>query len=179
VYPAAVRNSWNPAVHVSAFMRAQLRDLLRRLPHGWSTFRKLEGLYALAPNPAVLASAARAPFLLEVLERLQRIPAALQPRPNVIGPHLLQRTVAAYRGADLVVYPPEVFFPLGPEISEHWFRTVRHADLSAVLAPTTRLVHWYASVRTKHVVPQVDPDYVRRNADTQLFSALALPFAEA
>ena len=41
----------------------------------------------------------------------------------------------------------------------------------------TRLVHWYGSVETKHLVPQIDPEYVRKNASTQLFSALALPFA--
>jgi hypothetical protein len=74
------------------------------------------------------------------------------------------------------VHPPRVFYPLGPEISEHWFRKVSSADLNDVLWPETLLVHWYASVRTKHILPLIDPAYVRQNAKTQLFSALALPF---
>ena len=63
-----------------------------------------------------------------------------------------------------------------PVISAHWFRTRARADLASVIGEHTRLVHWYRSVDTKDLVPLIDPDYVRNNAETQLFSALALPF---
>lgn len=177
IYPATVRNSWNPVVRAGAFARSRLRDLFRRLPHGWSTFRRFERWYPLAPNPAILGSAPHSPFIVEAIERMIRIPPERQHRPNVIGPHLLQQTVAGYRGSDLAVHPPDAFFPLGPEISEHWFRPVKRVELERVLSPSNRLVHWYASVRTKRLVGHIDPDYVRRNAPTQLFSSLALPFA--
>ena len=52
----------------------------------------------------------------------------------------------------------------------------RLAGALSIFSGDTRIVHWYASVRTKKIVPQIDPAYVRRNARTQLFSALALPF---
>jgi hypothetical protein len=46
-----------------------------------------------------------------------------------------------------------------------------------VLLPETRVVHWYASVRTRVLTSRIDPDYVRAHAGRQLFSDLALPFA--
>jgi hypothetical protein len=178
VYPAAVRASRNPAVFLGARMRSQLRGLLRIAPRGHRIFRAIERFYPTAENNAVLASVARGPFIERLLANIRDLDPEAQSTLYAIGPHLLQTTVADYHGTDLVVHPPEVFFPLGPEISEHWFRTVRHADLREVLSPNTRLVHWYGSVRTKHLVPSIDPAYVRRNARTQLFSALALPFVE-
>ena len=42
-----------------------------------------------------------------------------------------------------------------------------------MLRPSTRVVHWYASVKTKHLVPRIDEAYVEEHASTQLFSALA------
>jgi hypothetical protein len=45
--------------------------------------------------------------------------------------------------------------------------------LDAVLSAETRVVHWYASVRTKSRVALIDPDYVRNHRENQLYSALA------
>jgi hypothetical protein len=179
VYPASVRASRDPRVRLGALARDAVRDLLRRAPRGFALWKRIESWYALAANPAILASSPRTRFITEAIERMLEIPADQQPRPNVIGPHLLQHMVATYRGSDLAVHAPEVFFPLGPEISEHWFREARHVDLAQVLSPDTRLVHWYGSVRTKHLVPRIDPDYVRAHAQHQLWSALALPFTES
>jgi hypothetical protein len=177
VFPASVRASRNRAVILGAQLRSRLRDVLRLVPKGYRLFRAIEGIYPSAENNAILASARRGPFIETLLCKMRELAPDAQRALYVIGPHLLQRTVASYRGTDLVVHPPEVFFPLGPEISEHWFRKVRNPDLDQVLSPSTVLVHWYASVRTKHLVPQIDAAYVRYNAKQQLFSALALPFA--
>jgi Glycosyltransferase sugar-binding region containing DXD motif len=177
VYPATVRNSRSPLVKVAAYGRARLRDVLRWLPGGHVRFIEMQRLFPLAPNPAILASASRSPFIVQSIERMLQIDPKEQWKPNVIGPHLLQQMVADYRGQGLAVHPPEVFFPLGPVISEHWFRSRERANLHDVITEQTRLVHWYGSVETKHLVPLIDPEYVRKNAGTQLFSALALPFA--
>src|SRR5690606_29308100 len=95
-----------------------------------------------------------------------------------LGTHLLQDTLAQGREPDLAVLPPRVFYPLGPEISEHWFRIRQRPRLEKVLGADALIVHWYASVRTKQIVPRIDAAYVREHADRQLFSALALPLLE-
>jgi len=179
VYPLSVRSSRSARIKLVALARTQLRSALRNLPNGHTIFRRIQGLYALAANPAILGSAARSPFIVQSIEHMLQIPPDEQPLPNAIGPHLLQRMVASYRGDDLTVHPPQVFFPLGPVISAHWFRMRSRAKLDDVLTAETRLVHWYGSVHTKHIVPLIDPDYVRRHAVTQLFSAMALPFVES
>lgn len=176
VYPASVRSSRSLPVKLAALARSELRDWMRRLPRGWALFRRIEGMYPLAANPAILASAPRCAFITQAIEAMLRIPEAEQPLPNVIGPHLLQHMVATYHEPDLAVHGPEVFFPLGPEISQHWFRLSRRVNVDEVLSPQTRLVHWYGSVHTKHLVPAIDPAYVRQHAQTQLFSALVSVF---
>ena len=65
-----------------------------------------------------------------------------------------------------------MFYPLAPEISEHWFRTVRVVRLNEVLSADTRVAHWYASVRTRPLVAQISPRYVREHRGRQLYSAL-------
>jgi hypothetical protein len=61
---------------------------------------------------------------------------------------VLQRTVEAYPGVDLMILPPEAFYPLGPEVSRHYFRPRARPDLSArrILRPETSALHWYSSV---------------------------------
>ena len=65
-----------------------------------------------------------------------------------------------------------MFYPLPPEISEHWFRLQHRATIGDVLSPATRVVHWYASVRTRALVLDITPDYVRAHRTTQLYSML-------
>ncbi|MEY4514874.1 MAG: hypothetical protein RLZZ450_6996, partial [Pseudomonadota bacterium] len=176
VYPAHVRNSLDPWVRLLALTRSHLRTSCRLLPRGWATFRRLEQLYPLAANPAVLASAPRSTFVTQALTRMLAIPRRKQPLPNVIGPHLLQHLLADPGRGSVVVHPAEAFFPLPPEISCHWFRDGTYQDLAQIVSPDTRVVHWYASGRNKHLTSIIDPTYVRCNAERQLFSKLALPF---
>jgi hypothetical protein len=76
-----------------------------------------------------------------------------------------------FSDAELVIHEPAVFYPLAPEISTHWFRT-GPAALELALRPQTRIVHWYASVRSKPYVALIDPNYVKAHRHTQLYSAL-------
>ncbi|HVZ33886.1 MAG TPA: glycosyltransferase, partial [Polyangiaceae bacterium] len=172
VYPASVRLSRNPFTHASALARSQLRSLLRSVPRGWAIFRHIEHWYHLGANPAVLASAAGSRFITQAIDRLVSVPRERLSMPCAIGPHLLQDVLESYAGDEVEVHPPQRFFPLGPEISEHWFRMSSSVPLDEVVADAY-IVHWYASVRSKHIIPQIDPEYVRRRADRQLFSKLA------
>jgi len=155
-----------------------VRDVLGRVPSGWAAFRAVERFYPSAANNAVLASAPAGRFITRALARLCELAPAAQTRLFGIGPHLVQDIARALTGRALVVHPPPVFYPLGPEISRHWFHLRRSAaPLAKVLLPDTRVVHWYGSIHTRDLTSRIDPAYVRAHAGRQLFSALALPFA--
>ena len=99
---------------------------------------------------------------------------------DALGPDLLQNALRDGGTADVRVLPPEVFFPLGPEISEHWFRLHqpgRRPRLEEVLYPDTRIVHWYGSVRAREIMRVFDAAYVQAHRDRQLLAELAAPWA--
>ena len=174
--PEDVKTSRNPLVLARAGLQLGVRDVFRRLPGGWRGFRMVEGRYRRAVNNAVIGSAPGHPFMRELLERMVTLPRSRQLVRFALGTHLLQQAIAECERDDVEVHPPEVFYPLGPEISEHWFRLGVEPELGEVIRPSTRVVHWYASVRTRDIVPAIDPDYVRAHAGEQLFSALARRF---
>lgn len=153
-----------------------LRQAFRLWPRGYLHFRMVEGLYPLAVNNAVLGCAARHPFMLELLARMVMVPPARRRVRFALGTHLLQRHVADYAGPGLVVYPPEYFYPLAPEIADHWFRHHARHDLDQVLSPQTRIVHWYGSTHRRRTMVRLAPDYVLANARRQMLSQLAAPF---
>lgn len=182
VWPWAVRGSRNPLRLGLAVLRSEVRALLRRHPNGWRHFRRIEQLYPLGPSNAVLGSVPRHPLLVELLNEVAALSSKrLAGSRCAAGTDMLEQILSRYRGRDVRVLPAEMFFPLGPEISEHWFRLnalnggVRPAD---ILGPDTRVVHWYASVRAKRLIPQFDAAYVRENRGRQLLSALAEPWAD-
>jgi hypothetical protein len=163
----------------SALARVAVRDTLRRLPGGFRWFRRVEQHYPARVNNAVLGSEPRHPFMQDLLARMRAFPPERRRVRYALGTHLLQTAVAEWRGAELLVLPPPAFFPLGPEISEHWFRVRPSVDLREVVTDETYLVHWYASVRSEPHVAKLTPAFVREHARSQLFSALALPTVEA
>lgn len=175
-FPRSVTGSWAVGPWARSWALTALRDGYRRLPDGWRRFRNVQDRYPRAVNNAVLASAPGHPFTRGLLQAMVDLPERRQTKSYALGTHLLQEQVAAYTGEGLVVHRPEVFYPLGPEISEHWFRPCKQPRLDQVLSRDTRVVHWYASVRTRHIVDRINPDFVRAHADSQLLSALADPF---
>jgi hypothetical protein len=179
VWPAAVRRSRRPLVHATGFARAGVRELCRLAPDGWRRFRSIESWYPAAANNAVLAATPGHAFVHRLLANMIAVPAERRTVRFALGTHLLQDTLSEYRESDLCVLPPPVFYPLGPEISHHWFRLRRSLPkLDEVISEDTLVVHWYASVRTQQLVPRIDAQYVRAHADRQLFSALALPLLD-
>lgn len=175
VFPAKVVASWDPRVKGKAYLKTAVRDLYRRMPHGYRYFRRIEDRYHLAVNGAVFGAVAGHRFCEQYLTAMTEVPSSRWNKPHALGTHLLQSVYEQYAGDDLHVFPPPYFYPLPPEISAHWFRSYRNgADPMEVLDPRTRCVHWYASVRTKKIVTTVDEQRLRHTAGQQLFSALAI-----
>ncbi len=184
VFPSWVKQSRSPAIKGRAYLQTALRDLLRRAPRGYLGFDRIADWYPRAVNNAVFGAAPGHPFVATLLTNMLALPPSQQLVRFALGTHLLQQTVADWDNhvepahGPLVVHRPAVFYPLGPEISEHWFRATRSPDLSRVAGAETRIVHWYASVRTKALVPRITPDYVRAHRSSQLFSAMVAPLLD-
>ncbi len=180
VWPWAVHGSRNPLQLGLAVARSGVRDLLRRHPNGWRYFRRIEHAYPVGPSNAVLGAAPGHLLLVELMNGAAGLSTKrLTASRCAAGTDLLEEVLSRYRGNDVRVLPTEYFTPLGPEISEHWFRLhprhkpVRSAEL---VGPNTRIVHWYASVRAKHIIPIFNAAYARENRDRQLLSALSAPW---
>ncbi len=178
IYPNRVLRAMTASQKLRCELLNRLREGCRRLPYGFRFFRLIEDRYYLAVNNAVLGAEFGHAFLRQLLENMVEMDPERQMVRFALGTHLLQQTVAAYGGDDFHVCAPELFYPLSPEVSEHWFRFAPGYRLEEVLRPETILVHWYASVRTKEIVPKIDADYIAAHADEQLFSALAAPFVD-
>lgn len=176
--PYVQRMSRSLKVVIPMFFRRVVRSALREAPRGWKAFRRIEHFYPAAVNNAVLGSEPGHPFIANLIDRMVELPPERRRIRYALGTHLLQQAVAGWSGSGLRIMPPQVFYPLGPEISIHWFRKTRRAHVSEVVTPQTILVHWYASVRTGPIVPAIDQEYVKAQSQTQLFSALAVPFVE-
>jgi hypothetical protein len=171
--PYQVKASRDPAVWAAAGLRVGARELCRRLPEGWRWFRQIERWYPAAANNAVLGCAPGHPLALALLDGMLATPPERRLVRFALGTHLLQRTLERPEiAAQVEICAPEVFYPLAPEISEHWFRPCSPPPLDEVLSPETLIVHWYASVRTEAVIPRLSPEHVAANARSELFSAL-------
>lgn len=174
VFPGEVVASWDPRVKAKAYLKTTVRDVFRRIPRGYRYFPKIEHHYHRAVNGAIMGGVAGHPFCAEYMKAMTKVPRARWNKPHALGTHLLQATFKSYAGDDLHAFPPAYFYPLPPEISAHWFRFYREGvDPLEVLDPVTCCVHWYASVRTKKIVKQMNEVELRRLADQQLFAALA------
>lgn len=180
-YTAGLKGTLNLPGHAVAAVRSTVRSLCRRMPRGWRAFRRIERAFPVAENNAIIGSAAGGRFITAAVEELLQIPPKRQSVTCAIGPDLMQAVAPRFTRPSLEVYPTTAFFPLGPEISEHWFRALvpgtASAELADVLDTETYVVHWYASVRAKRYLREMDPEYVRNHADRQLLSALAMEFA--
>ena len=174
--PSEVKNSGNPFKLGRAYWQNVVRDVYRRLPGGWRGFREYEKRMPRAVNNAVFACEPGHPFAMELLQRMVDMPEERKLVRFALGTHLLQQVVADYEGDDLEVHPPSVFYPLGPEVSQHWFTDGTAGDVDEMIQSDTFIIHWYASVRTKAIVPQLNPDSIRGWAETKALCKAALPF---
>jgi len=173
IWPHFARTSRSPVLWARSLTLDVIRKTMRRLPQGWQLFRLVENFCYRGINNAVMGAEAMSPLFEDYLRAMLALPPHRQILPYALGPDLLQELVGRYGRDDLTIQEPHVFYPLPPEISEHWFRIGRNVRLDRVLSAETRVVHWYASVRTKPWVAVIDPDYVRNHRESQLYSALA------
>ena len=172
VWPRHVRQSRSPLLWARHLTLDVIRKLCRQAPQGWKIFRRLQNLYVQHVNNAIMGTTKGSAFFSKYLSDMIDVPTHRLSSRYALGPTLLQDVAERHTGGSLHVHKPVVFSPLPPEISEHWFRNTGSPDLRAVLLPETKIVHWYASVRTKHLTSLITPAYIIENRHRQLYSAL-------
>jgi hypothetical protein len=173
--PSALLEKPTLAGYTRAYALMAVRDVLRRAPAGPHWFRHVARYFTMAANNAIVGARPGHPFLKRVLDGMLDLPADKQLRRYALGTHLLQRTLRESDSQNLVVHPQATFYPLGPELSEHWFRLQSRTQPEDVVGPETFAVHWYASVRTRHWVECMNADFVREHRGRQLLSSLLAP----
>ena len=172
VWPAHIRTSASPLVRARSIALDLLRKLLRRLPNGWSSFRRVESLYHRSVTNSAMGSPAGDLFFADYLHAMVRLSPEKRQLRCALGPHLLQLLAQDPVEAGVAILEPHVFHPFPPEISSHWFRSRRRVELGEILPASTLAVHWYASVRTRVAISEVTPESVALNRDRQFYSAL-------
>lgn len=177
-FPAGSVSPKRPLSLARGVLLHAARAVCAEAPGGHRWFRRLEGLYRPQANNAVLGTRAEHPLSLRLLQAVPELSPRRRQARFALGTHLLQKELRAQTASDVVVHPPEVFYPLGPEISRQWFRRAKDADPSALLHPETRVVHWYASVRVRSVTDQMDPAFVRAHAHSIPFCRLVEPLLD-
>ena len=152
------------------------RYVLGLLPYGYRAHQQLLPWYYRAVNNAVLGFAPGHALLRRALQRITDLDPREWTRRFRLGTHLLQellreRELAPAPGDDLALLSAEHFYPLGPVISRHYFRSYPDAAALAreLLGEQTFVVHWYASVSNLRPLGEA---FVRQRADRVLFAHL-------
>jgi hypothetical protein len=156
--PGRLYKSRNPFNWGLTGIRLFIRRICQDLPSGYRLFQLATPLYISAVNNSVMGSVPVNTFWEEAIEHIGKMPSAQRLRKFRLGHHLMQQLTQNHSSAEMTVYPPSYFFPLGPEISAWWFK--EGAQLQKILRPETKVVHWYQSVernflRTPLTMPRI------------------------
>ena len=170
--PAGLFHSVNPLRWIAAGLRLGARQALANIPGGWRLFRALEGLYVPGANNAVIGAQAGHPFLESCFRLMAALPAGERRKRFRLGTHLLQMAVKKAVETNTLhgfeVLPSEFFYPLGPEISSHWFKPGTASNLDEMLLTDTFIVHWYNSVESRFLKQELTPEWIERHPDTAI-----------
>jgi mannosyltransferase OCH1-like enzyme len=178
VFPYNIKRSFNPAIKTLAYTGTIIRDLCRRYNNGWKIFRSIESIYPEAANNAVFGATRGHPFLTKLIKSMINIPQNLKFKRYALGTHLLQEESKHLTYSSSGVLPPEYFYPTGPEISEHWFKTTTTAKAEDLYSSKTKVVHWYASVKTEKIAPFITPFFIKENKDKIPYCQLAYNYLD-
>jgi len=166
--PEDLFRSVNPLRWIVAGLRLGVRQALANIPGGWRPFRPLERTFPRGANNAVMGARAGHPFLETCFELMAALPSRERLKRFRLGTHLLQQAVDTGRLQGFEVLPPPFFYPLGPEISSHWFKRGTAARLDEMLFPETLVVHWYNSVESRFLKQELTPAWVEAHTDTAI-----------
>jgi hypothetical protein len=171
--PAAVTDSRNPLRWLKAGALLAVRHVASQLPDPGAAFAPLAPLYALACNNAVLGAEPGHPLLLRLLDRIRQMPRSRALRLYELGPRLLEAETGNVGTPEFHLHPPEVFFPLAPEVCVGYARPATTVTLPA----DTFVAHLYDSVLARRVGP-LDAAWLTGPARGTLLGQLVAPWLD-
>ncbi len=174
--PASLFQSRNPLRWGAAALRLALRATLSVTPRGDQIFRRIEATYPHAVNNAVVGSCPENPIIARAFSTILKLDAATRRRRFRLGTHLMQQLTNNRSSPDMEVLPAAFFYPLGPELSLHWFANGTADRLEQLLRPDTHVVHWYSSLESRLRDGPITTRYIEKNRDRTAFAKLAAPY---
>ena len=177
--PVKTLDSGRPGPWIRAGALMGIRELLARAPGGERGFKWVAGAFSLSVNNAVLGACPGHPTLDAVLRTAAILPDATAMARYRLGTKLLETITDNRSTADFVLYPPEAFYPFGPEMSWHLFRRRDAVDLAVDLPAATCVVHLYDSVLRRRTGDTLDAAWLLRHRDDTIVGALCAPWIDA
>jgi hypothetical protein len=177
VYPASYFDRRTAGRRAAAGMRKVIRAGCSRMPTGDQWFRLVEPLFPTAVNNAVLGACPRNPIVAEAFAAIGRMEPATQRKRFALGTHLLQHLTRNRSCPEMTVFPSEYFYPLGPEVSIHWFSPASARRIDDMVRTRTHVVHWYSSLESRLSSGPLTRSWVTQHATTA-FARLAAPYLD-
>jgi hypothetical protein len=141
-------------------------------------FARVQGLYELACNNAVIGAVASHPTIVAALTVASELRVERATRLYELGPRLLQGITGNESSEQFKLHPPEVFYPYSPEICWHLFRADASASVESSFGEQTRIVHLYDSVVQRRLGRPADLDFIRQSRGMNLLTRMVEPFID-
>jgi hypothetical protein len=171
-FPQKLYASKNPLFYLFAWIRFFWRLLCVYLPHGEQIFRPTEKLFSLSANGAILGSEPGNKFFAEAFVEINKMSKEEQLKHYRLGTHIMQKVTKNKTSENMQMFPPEYFYPVGPDISVHLFRKGSASRLNKIILPQTRIIHWYNSVEKKYLRQQLNKKWLEEHP-TSAFARLS------
>jgi hypothetical protein len=178
-FPIEVVGGRNPLRWAHAGALTALRAAVCRFaPSPGGAFRRVEGLFFLAVNNAVLGAEPGHPLVRRVLHAAAALSDDDAYRRFRLGPRLLQEVTRNRSTADFVLHAPPAFYPLPPEVCRAYVQDDPDARLGHVPDERTFAAHLYDSNLRAHLGAPVDAAYLRRTRGRTLLARMAEPYLD-
>ena len=157
-----------------------VRELCAHGDAGERAFGMVQGWFDRAVNNAVLGAAAGNATIAQVLLAAAALPDDVARKRYRLGTKLLETVTGNVDSSAMTMLPTAAFYPYGPEMSWHLFRS-RPVDERVALAarlPNTFAVHLYDSVLRRRTGQSLDGRWLQAHRATTLVGQLVEPWID-
>ena len=178
-FPGETKRSRNPLRWARAGVLTALRAGISTLsPRPTRTFRRVERLYPVAANNAVLGVVPRHPLVRDLLLRAVSLDDVEAGRRYRMGTHLLQEVTGNRSRPDFRLHEPPAFFPAGPEVCVEYVADDPHGRLDGGVDSQTYAAHLYDSVLKLRTNRPMDAAYFAETRGQTPLARLVEPYLD-